>query len=84
MVATLVHIEPGQKKRLARKARRRGTSVSQEMRNALDFYLELPEETDELTELAAAAREATERMIKNLDETLAVVDRTLRRWGKRP
>jgi hypothetical protein len=83
MVATLVHIKPEQKRRLVRKARRRGTSVSQEMRNALDFYLELPEDHNELAELAAAARRATERMIERLDETLVVTNRTLRRWGKR-
>ncbi len=83
MVATLVHIRPEQKRRLARKARRRGTSVSQEMRNALDFYLELPEDQNELAELAAAARRATEQMVERLDEALAVTNRTLRRWGKR-
>ena len=85
MVAALIHLAPEQKKRLASRARRRGTSFSKEVRDAVDLYLELPVESEEdLSALAAAARHATEQMIKQLDDTLAAVRRIQRRWKSQP
>jgi len=40
------------------------------------------ETEEELSALAKAANEATDRMIKRLDETIAHVDRTLKQYRK--
>jgi len=84
MVTTLVHLKPEQKKRLASRARRRGTSFAQEVRDAVNLYLELPVGSEkDLAVLAAAAREATELTIEKLDDVLATTRRTRKRWGQR-
>jgi hypothetical protein len=80
MVTALIHIDPKQKRRLARRAKLRGKSFSQEVRDAVDLYLALPiESEEELSTLAHSANRSADRMIKNLDETIAYVDRTLKR-----
>jgi hypothetical protein len=80
MEAALVHLDPTQKARLARRARKRGRSFSQEVRNAVDLYLALPVESEEdLARLAADARRATEAMISDLDRTIAALHRSRRR-----
>jgi hypothetical protein len=72
-------MDPIQKQRLARRAKLRGKSFSQEVRDAVDLYLDLPVENEaELRGLAKAANHAADRMIKNLDETVAYVDRVLK------
>jgi len=78
-------MDPVQKRRLARRAKLRGKSFSQEVRDAVELYLDLPVENEaELRGLAKAANHAADRMIKNLDETIAYVDHVLkhRRNGK--
>lgn len=83
--ATLIHFRPEQKKGLARRARLRKKSVSQEVRDAVDLWLELPVDSEEqLAKLAGEARRATERMIRDLDETMAQVRRTRKRWEAKP
>jgi len=79
-VATaLIHFDPKQKQRLARRAKVRGKSFSQEVRDAVDLYLSVPiESEEELTILARAANQSADRMIKRLDETIGNVDRVLR------
>ena len=75
MATALIHLDPKQKARLARRAKKRGRSFSQEIRNAVDLYLELPaDKEDELRLLARAANESARRSIKRLDETIAYVD----------
>lgn len=78
MATALIHLDPKQKERLARRAKRRGRSFSQEVRNAVDMYLELPADEEELGILARAANEAADRMIVRLDETIAYLDRGLK------
>lgn len=83
MAAALIHFDPKQKRLLTRRAKERGRSFSQEVRNAVDLYLSVPVETEEeLSALAKAANEAAGRMIKRLDETIAHVDRTLKHYRK--
>jgi len=79
-VATaLIHMDPVQKQRLARRAKLRGKSFSQEVRDAVDLYLDVPVAVEaELRGLARAANHAADRMIKNLDETVAYVERVLK------
>ena len=80
MQSALIHFEPKQKQRLAQRARRRGKSFSQEVRDAVDLYLTLPVETEaELSGLATAARRSAERSLRHLDNAIAAVDRVLRR-----
>ena len=83
MSTALIHFDPKQKARLVRRARQRGRSFSQEVRNAVDLYLDLPvENEEELNLLARAAKESAGRSIKRLDETIAYVNRTLKTIGK--
>jgi ribbon-helix-helix CopG family protein len=83
MATALIHLDPKQKARLARRAKKRGLSFSQEVRNAVDLYLELPMEgEEELRLLARAANESAARSIKRLDETIAYVDRILKSMRK--
>ncbi len=79
MATALIHLDPKQKKRLARRAKLRGKSFSQEVRDAIDLYLDLPVESEEeLSALARAANQSADRMIKKLDETIVHVDRILK------
>ena len=80
MQSALIHFDPKQKQRLAQRARSRGKSFSQEVRDAVDLYLTLPVETEaELSGLATAARRSAERSLRHLDNAIAAVDRVLRR-----
>jgi hypothetical protein len=83
MVTALISLDPKQKKRLARRAKLRGKSFSQEVRDAVDIYLDIPVESEkELRVLARAANQSAGRMIKKLDETIAYVDRILKNMGR--
>ncbi len=84
MATALIHLDPKQKQRLTRRAKQRGKSFSQEVRDALDLYLSLPiEHEEELGVLAKAANHSADRMIRNLDETISYVDGVLREQRKR-
>jgi len=79
MATALIHLDAKQKARLARRAKKRGRSFSQEVRNAVDLYLDLPVEgEEELSLLARAANESASRSVKRMDETIAYVDRILK------
>jgi hypothetical protein len=78
MATALIHMDARQKQRLARRAKLRGKSFSQEVRDAVDMYLDVPVETEEELELLAkSANQAADRMIKRLDATISHVDRVL-------
>jgi hypothetical protein len=79
MATALIHMDARQKQRLTRRAKLRGKSFSQEVRDAVDLYLDVPVESEaELRGLAKSANHAADRMIKNLDETISYVDRVLK------
>jgi hypothetical protein len=79
MATALIHLDPKQKARLARRAKKRGRSFSQEVRNAVDLYLEIPAENEEeLQLLARAANESARRSVERLDETIAYVSSILK------
>jgi hypothetical protein len=83
MATALIHLDPKQKARLMRRAKRRGRSFSQEVRNAVDFYLDLPvENEEELGLLARAANESAQHSIKKLDETIEYVAGVLKGMRK--
>jgi len=79
MATALIHMDPKQKRLLARRAKLRGESFSQEVRNAVDLYLAMPVQSEEeLSLLAHSANRSADRTIKKLDETIAYVDRVLK------
>ena len=83
MATALIQLDPKRKRRLVRRAKKSGKSLSQEVNSAVDLYLSVPPEKE--AELGAMAREAgaaADRMIKRLDETIAYVDRTLKERKK--
>jgi len=84
MATALIHFDDKQKRRLAQRAKLRGKSFSQEVRDAVDLYLDLPVEKEELSTMARAANRSADRMIKKLDDTISYVDRVLhhRKNGK--
>jgi hypothetical protein len=70
---TTVYISPQQRKGLFQRARRRRSSFSQELREAIDLYLDLPADFDKES-LAALAKEANaslDRSIARLDEAIS-------------
>ena len=80
MATALLHLDAKQKQRLVNRARLRGKSFSQEVRDALDLYLAVPLETEaELSSLARAASLSAGRTIRKLDETIEYVDRALKK-----
>ncbi len=85
MATALIHMDARQKQRLTRRAKLRGKSFSQEVRDAVDMYLDVPVETEEELELLAkSANQAADRMIKRLDATISHVDRILGEMERRP
>jgi hypothetical protein len=83
MATALLHLDAKQKQRLVHRARLRGKSFSQEVRDALELYLAVPVETEaELSSLARAASLSADRTIRKLDETIEYVDRTLKKARK--
>ena len=83
MATALIHLDPKQKARLMRRAKQRGRSFSQEVRTAVDLYLDLPiEKEEELALLARAANESARHSIEKLDETIEFVDGILKSMRK--
>jgi hypothetical protein len=73
------------KRQLARRARISGNSVSEEMRNAVDFYLQLPfRGKEELSAFLKLASCSADRTLRRLDETISYVKRTLERQANVP
>jgi hypothetical protein len=65
---------------LTRRAHLRGTSFSEEVGEAVDFYREVSVETrEERKELAVEANCTADRIIQRLDRTIAHVDAVLQR-----
>jgi predicted DNA-binding protein len=77
MATALIHFDDRQKRRLAQRAKQRGKSFSQEVRDAVELYLELPVEKEELAVMARAANRSADRMIRKLDDTILHVGRIL-------
>ncbi len=83
MATALIHLDDRQKRRLKLRAKKVGRSFSQEVRNAIDLYLDVPvENEEELAALAREAKESADRRIKRLDETIAYLNRGLKEIGK--
>ena len=63
MATALIHLDARQKARLARRAKKRGRSFSEEVRNAVDLYRDLPVEEPQLSLVARAAHESAGRSV---------------------
>ncbi|HUI41396.1 MAG TPA: hypothetical protein VL523_05455 [Terriglobia bacterium] len=76
---TTVYISPQQRKRLFARARRRKTSFSEELRTAVDLYLDEPEDfsREELELLAGEAKASAERSVARLDAMISRVNETV-------
>jgi hypothetical protein len=79
--ATTVYINAKQRKGLFERARRRKSSFSEELREAIDLYLDLPPDFDKdsLAVLAKEANASLDRSIARLDEAIASCKKNLER-----
>ncbi len=70
---TTVYINPQQRKRLFQRAKRRKSSFSEELRAALDFYLDLPPDFDKdaFATLVKDAHASLNRSIARIDAASA-------------
>jgi hypothetical protein len=83
MVITAIHLHWKQKRQLMRRARKTRSTVSQELRDAVDLYLSISVKEQKQLELCArAANKSAGRMIKKLDAAIAYTDRALSSLGK--
>ncbi len=84
MVMTSIYITPAQKRALARRAKEHRTTVSEEIRSALDRHLHENPTLSLATVglLPRGADKTVHRMVRKLDEThvlLATIRKTLRK-----
>ncbi len=79
MRPTSVRLNQRLERQLAKRARISGKSVSEEMRNAVDFYLQLPIRGKEgLSAFLKLASRSADRTVRKLDETISDVNRALK------
>ncbi|MBI4690222.1 MAG: hypothetical protein HY754_08160 [Nitrospirae bacterium] len=75
-IAALVYLEPMQKKALKQRSAKSGTSVAEEIRNAVDIYLKGEVTADELKTLDIASQRA-EASIKKMITLLRDVNKQM-------
>jgi len=79
MRPTKVRLNQRLKRQLAKGSRISGKSVSEEMRNAVDFYLQLPVRgKEELSAFLKLVSRSADRTLRKLDETISYVGRALK------
>jgi guanylate kinase len=80
-ILTSIYLTPAQKRALARRAKHRRTSMSEEIRIALDKHLQGKQELDEVrvSFIAGKANKAVDRMVRKLSETNALLVNLRRR-----
>ena len=78
---TTVYINAQQRKRLFQRAKRRRSSFSEELREAIDLYLDFPSDFDRES-LAALAKEAHASLNRSIARLDAMSDR-VRTTGRR-
>jgi len=83
MATSQIQLDPKQRQRLARRAKKYGKTQSQEVSSAVDLYLSVPYKTEaELSALARQAKASADRSVARLDETIAYLDRELKKIRK--
>jgi transcription initiation factor IIE alpha subunit len=79
MHPTKAHLHTRQERQLAKRATITGKSVSEEMHNAIDFYLRRPVMANEdLSAFLEVAGRSADNILRKLDETISYVKRTLK------
>jgi len=78
---TTIYFTPRQRKALFARARKRGTSFSEELRSAVDLYLDLPADFDEASfgAFIEQAKASMSRNIGKLDEAIDRLKQTIRK-----
>jgi hypothetical protein len=76
---TTVYFNPRQRKALFARARKRGTSFSEELRSAVDLYLDLPADFDEASfgGFIEEAKASMSRSIGKLDDAIDRLKQTI-------
>ena len=83
MATSQIQSDPKQRQRRARRAKKHGKPLSLEVSSAVDLYLSVPYKTEaELSALARQAKASADRGIARLDETIAYLDRELKKIRK--
>jgi len=83
MATSQIQSDSKQRQRLARRAKKHGKSLSQQGSGAVDIYLSAPYKTEvELSALARQAKASADRSVARLDETIACLDRGLKKSRK--
>lgn len=84
MQSALIHLAPKQKSALKARARKKGSSVSAEVREAIDLYLAAasPAEMEALDLLSRQAAEDLRHMDRTLDDINAKFDRLFAEIGR--
>jgi hypothetical protein len=78
---TTIYITPKQRKALFARARQRNTTFSDELRSAVDLYLELPADFDEASfgAFIQEAKASMHRSIAKLDESIGRLKQTVQK-----
>jgi hypothetical protein len=80
MATSQIQLDPKQRQRLARRAKKHGKSLRQEVNSAVDLYLSRPYRTEaELSAPARRAKASAHRGIARLAETIACLGRELKK-----
>ena len=86
-VMTSIYLTPSQKRALARRAKQHQTTMSEEIRSALDKHvMDSSGEDDDklqLSLLAGEANKSMDRMIQKLDEAHACLNQVRKRLSRR-
>jgi len=83
MATSQIQSDPKQRQRRARRAKKHGKPLSLEVSSAVDLYLSVPYKTEaELSALGRQAKASADRGIARLDETIAYLDRELKKIRK--
>ena len=83
MATSQIQLDRKQRQRLARRATKHGKSLSREVSSVLDLYLSMPYKMEaESSALARQAKASAERSIARFDETIAYLDRELKKIRK--
>ncbi len=87
MAQSIIYLSGDTKKKLMQKAKVKGTSFAEEVRKAVDIYIDFGEDIEvsraELEVLLAEARTSINGMIKSVDRAIKKSDEALKRMETR-
>lgn len=87
MAQSIIYLPGNTKKKLMLKAKTKGTSFAEEVRKAIDIYIDYGEDAeisrDELEILLAEAKSSIGKMIKSVDKAIKKSDDAIKRMEAR-